>query len=137
MIVVDASVMVSTLHPPDVNYHVSRAWLRQYLRAGGELVAPILLLSEVAGAITRRTGNPALGRQAARRLWQLPELHRVPIDELLGVQATELAADLGLRGADAIYVALAAQLQIPLVTWDRQQRERGGQRVDARTPDQA
>ena len=42
MIVVDASVMVSALHPPDVNYHVSRAWLRQYLRTGGELVAPIL-----------------------------------------------------------------------------------------------
>jgi predicted nucleic acid-binding protein len=135
MIVVDASVTVSVLHPPDVNYHVSHAWLRQYLRTGGELVAPILLLSEVVGAITRRTGNPALGRQAARRLWQLPELHRVLIDELLGVRTTEMAADLGLRGADAVYVALAAQLQIPLVTWNRQQHERGGQRVDARTPD--
>ncbi len=129
--------MVSVLHPPDVNYHVCRTWLRQYSHAGSEPVAPILLLSEVVGTIARRTGNPALGPQAARRLWQLPELYRVPINELLGVQATEPGADLGPRRADAIYVALAAQLQLPCATSNRQQRECCGQRVDARTPDRA
>jgi len=36
--------------------------------------------------------------------------------------------------ADAVYVALAEQLQIPLVTWDREQRERGGQRIVAQEP---
>ena len=28
----------------------------------------------------------------------------------------QLAADLGLRGADAVYVALAQQLEVPLIT---------------------
>jgi predicted nucleic acid-binding protein len=35
-----------------------------------------------------------------------------------------MAADLGLRGADAIYVALAHQLNVPFVTWDQEQLDR-------------
>ena len=46
-----------------------------------------------------------------------------------------MAIELQLRGADAIYVALAAQIGIPLITWDREQFERGAQRVITRQPD--
>lgn len=42
-------------------------------------------------------------------------------------EATRLAADLGLRGADAIYVATAARIACPFVTWDDEviQKTRG------------
>jgi len=43
--------------------------------------------------------------------------------------AASLAAELGLRGADATYVATAARLNLPMVTLDRDQRERAARRV--------
>ncbi len=134
MIVTDASVMVSALHPTDVHHQQSRAWLRQHLRAGNTLIAPLLLLSEVSGAVTRRSGDFALGQQALNRQIAFRQLRLVPLDAHLGVLAAQLAVQLRLRGADAVYVALAAQLRIPLVTWDGEQRERGGQIIDAREP---
>ena len=134
MIVADASVMMSALHPPDVHHQQSRAWLLQHLRAGDTLIAPLLLLSEISGSITRRSGDPALGQLALGRLIAFRQLRLVPLDARLGGLAAQLAVHLRLRGADAVYVALADQLQIPLVTWDREQRERGGQRIVAQEP---
>jgi predicted nucleic acid-binding protein len=133
--VVDASVMVGALYPPDLHHLASRAWLRQEILAGDELIAPLLLLSEVAGAVTRRSGDRALGRQAVQRLVALRQLRLVPLDVRLSVLSTQIAIDLQLRGADAIYVALAAQIRIPLITWDREQFERGAQRIITRRPD--
>jgi predicted nucleic acid-binding protein len=103
--------------------------------ASGELlVAPALLLAEVAGAIARRTGRSALARRATEIIVRLPGLRLVAIDDHLGRAAAELAADLGLRGADAVYVATAAHLGIPLVTWDREQHKRAGGLVAVEIP---
>ncbi len=134
--VVDASVMTSAILPEDVNYQATWTWLDAYLMGGGTLRAPILLLVEVAGAIARRTGDPSLGHDAVRYLQALPGLTIVPVDQQLGTHAWQLAADLRLKGADATYVALAAQEQIGLVTWDEEQRQRGAQLVTTLTPNQ-
>ena len=133
--VVDASIMVAVFHQADQYHQQSRAWLRDHLRAGDTLIAPMLLLSEVSGAVTRRSGDAALGRRSLLRLIGLQRLRLVPPDARLGVLAAQIALELRLRGADVVYVALADQLQLPLMTWDREQRERGGQRIDTRSPD--
>jgi hypothetical protein len=49
--VVDASVVVSNLVPHDVHHAASRAWLTRHIGDGGLVVAPALLLPEIAGAI--------------------------------------------------------------------------------------
>ena len=46
----------------------------------------------------------------------------------------QIAADVGLSGADALYVALAQTFQVPLVTWDKQQIDRGGTVTEVVTP---
>lgn len=125
MTVVDASVWVSLLVPQDVHYPASRRWLHQYTAGGGALVEPILLLAEVAGATARRTGRPALGRRAVAQVLAFPTLRLTSVDRQLGQIAAQMAADHRLRGADAVYVALAEQLGIPLVTWDAEQIARG------------
>ena len=134
MIVVDASVMVSILRISDAFHEVSRQWLAQHLDAGDTLAAPTLLVSEVAGAISRDTGDAQFGRQAIQWLQALPELTLFPMDTSLDTLAADAATDLGLRGADAYYVALAIQQELPLVIWDRQQRERSAQRITAQSP---
>lgn len=134
MIVVDASVWVSRLLHGDVNHEVSRRWLSEQVGSGVPLVGPSLLLPEVAGAISRRTARPRLGHRAMRLLIRVPELRLLPMDHELAVTAAELAANLGLRGADAVYVATAHVLGLPLVTWDAEQQERGGRLVRVQTP---
>jgi predicted nucleic acid-binding protein len=48
----------------------------------------------------------------------------VPIDQLLIDEATAIAAQFYLRGAGALYVAVAKHLAIPLVTFDHEQLTR-------------
>jgi predicted nucleic acid-binding protein len=131
--VVDASVWVSRILPQDAHHSISQIWLEQHL-ASDLVVAPALLLAEVAGAISRRTASPRLARRVTDSLLALPGLQLVAVDSQLGVAAARLAADLRLRGADAIYVALARHLQLTLVTWDDEQAERGGRVVDVQSP---
>lgn len=135
MVVVDASVWVSRLVSRDVHHDTSRRWLEQYTEQGGRIVTPALLLPEVAGAIARRTGESKLANRVVNQLQRLPHLQLVAIDQRLGQAAARLAANLGLRGADAVYVAVAEQLMIPLLTWDNEQIAKAGERVQAFTPD--
>ncbi len=137
IVVVDASVWVSRLVPQDVHHEASRRWLEQYTAQGGRVVAPALLLPEVAGAISRRTGEAALAHQAVRQLQRLSALRLISLDARLAQAAARLAADLGLRGADAAYVAAAHALKIPLLTWDDEQREQAGHLIAVRTPETA
>jgi predicted nucleic acid-binding protein len=134
-VVTDASVLVSVFHPADQFHQQSRAWFQQHLRDGGRIVAPNFMLSEVAGALARRTDSTAVAELAVTQLRTMPELELVVIEDVYEQEATALAMELRLRGADAIYVAVAHMLDLPLTTWDREQVERGGQRIDARRPD--
>ena len=137
MIVADASVWVSLLVRHDVHHATSRQWLGKHLARGEPIVAPVLLLAEIAAAIARRTGRSADGEQALAFVLRVPSMRLITVDGRLGQTAARLAAQYQVRGADAIYVATAQHLNIPLVTWDRQQRERAASVVATRTPDPA
>ncbi len=101
---------------------------------GELLAAPALLLAEVAGAVSRRTGRPELAARAIDLLEQLPNSRLVTVDPQLARLAARLAGQLGLRGGDALYVALAQQLGFTLVTWDREQAERGSSATSVFAP---
>jgi predicted nucleic acid-binding protein len=60
----------------------------------------------------------------------------VPVDDVLGDLAASLAAEYQIRGCDAVYVALARQRGVPLITLDHRQRERVPPDVVAWTPAQ-
>jgi predicted nucleic acid-binding protein len=132
--VVDASVVVSHLVPYDAHHETSRRWLMRHVAAGGLVIVPALLLSEVAGAIARRTGRPRLARRAIDAVLRLPALRLLVIDDTLARAAAALAGRLRIRGADAVYVAVAAELGMPLVTWDVDQRDRAASVVDVVVP---
>jgi predicted nucleic acid-binding protein len=63
-----------------------------------------------------------------------PLFELIPVTEALAVRAAEIAASERIRGCDSIYVALAAQFEMDLVTFDGQQLERGAAIVVTRTP---
>ena len=135
MTVVDASVWVAALVPRDAHHVASRDWLERELRAGRPLATPELAVIEVAGAIARRTGSSALGRRAAAAVLDVPALALHALDAPGVATSTALAAERRLRGADAVYLALARILDAPLLTWDDEQIARAEGVVRARRPD--
>ena len=134
MSVVDASVWVSVLLPQDVHHRTARRWLDARLASDETIVSPVLLLSEVGGAIARQMRSPETAARALKFIEGIPGLRLVPVDHRLGRASAELAVRLGLRGADAIYVAVAAHLKIPLVTLDAEQRERAREVIEVSMP---
>ena len=132
--VIDASVWVSFFVPTDKFHAQTVAWLEAMLTGGDSLIAPTLLLPEVAGAVARASHSAYLGKETAQQILLWPHLRLVPLDEKLMLLAIELASALHTKGADAIYVATARMEGVPLITWDIEQRTRGGIIVSTRSP---
>jgi predicted nucleic acid-binding protein len=124
-VVIDTSVWVSRLLPHDANHQAARIWIDNHIVNGGFFVAPIIFVIEVASAIARETlppGDPqADAHKAVNQLYALPIMRLVPLDQALVDEATNLAADHRIRGADALFVAVARQLGLPLATFDKYQ----------------
>jgi predicted nucleic acid-binding protein len=134
--VVDASVWVSRFLSQDAFHAVSRTWLIETTVAGTSLVAPTIMLAEVSGAIARRVGDVKLGYQIVQQIRQLPTLQLTALDESLAQFSAQIASHYQLRGADAIYVAVAHHLQMPLVSWDQEQIDRSTNLITAYMPAQ-
>ena len=132
LVVTDASIWVSRLVPEDSFHEMIKAWMtarRNDTQERTEFLAPSLLLAEIGGAISRRTGKPALGLRAVEQIKAVPGLRLIDMDRALTEIAANLAAELGMRGADSLYVAVAARLNLPLATLDVDQRTRAATKI--------
>lgn len=134
MAVVDASVYVALIHADEPGHADSWAWLRAAQSRREALRAPAILAAEVAAAVGRGTETPELAHQIVQQLLTFNVVELVPVSVHLAGRAAVVAADHRLRGCDAVYVALADQLDDVLVTLDRQQLERGAGLVATRRP---
>jgi len=134
MIAVDASVWVSGFTLRDAFHDVSRSWLATQHAQNNLLAIPVICLAEVSGAIVRVTGFSEEGERVVDQIFAQSNLRILPVDHRLGLEAAQLAAQLRLRGADAVYVALARRLNIPLATWDQELLQRAGQVVTVQQP---
>jgi predicted nucleic acid-binding protein len=132
--VVDASVWVANYHVADPAHTQCADWLRAAIASGERLVAPSLVLAEVAAAIARLTGSPRTATQAIEHLSRLPGFELFDLDGPRARRAAEVAAATRVRGADAVYLALAIEHGAVLISLDRVQRERGGAMAEVRLP---
>lgn len=124
MVTVDASVWVASDADDELAWKDSRAFFGRLLTEGLPVHQPTLTLVEVCAAVARRTRAVELAPQAGSRLLRFPGLVVHPLDlELAGLSAA-LAAQVRLRGADAVYAATARAHGATLVTLDRELRDR-------------
>jgi predicted nucleic acid-binding protein len=143
--IIDASVAVALLNAHEKDHASSWAWFegyspaesQDYNPAGESLAAPSILLAEVAAALSRGLGDPALAHRAVEELRGSGLIELVPVTLSMAERAAILAADHQIRGCDAVYVALAQERGVPLITLDRQQRERVPPHIVALTPAEA
>jgi predicted nucleic acid-binding protein len=134
MAVIDASVYVALINVHESDHTLSWAWFQQAQSTQDPIVAPVILLAEVAAAISRGVGNSALAHQVVEQLLHSRVIELVPVTPKMAERAAAIAADHQIRGCDALYVALAQELGDYLVTLDQQQLERGAAVVTTHRP---
>ena len=134
MYVVDASVWVSYFMQTEETHSASRDWVSQQTDAGTPILGPSHVLAEISGAVSRRTGREELGRVSSTVISRLPDFQLIPIDRELADVSASVAAGMKLKGADAVYVALALLMNSSLVTWDKEQLTRGAPIIETLTP---
>ncbi|TQD23591.1 PIN domain-containing protein [Methanolobus vulcani] len=81
-------------------------------------IEPYTVLVEVTAAIRRRTGSKELATRVKNDLIELGSFRFVDLDTFSSSSAAEIAADIGVRGMDAIVIQVAKEFGIPLITLD-------------------
>jgi predicted nucleic acid-binding protein len=133
---IDASVFLNAFNPAEPGHAESSQLMARIRSQGIPMVAPTLVLPEVAATISRTTGDSKTAQAFADELKKLPGLLLIPLDESLAVQAAQIASDHRLRGSDAVYGAVALRFGSPLVTLDREQHDRLNPVLRSRYPDE-
>lgn len=134
MITIDASVLVAAGDPGDPRRAEASAAMETAIARGMAIHQPTLTLIEIGAAIARRSDDVTLAREAGAALLSLPGLVLHPLVLAAATDAAAVAAELRLRGADAIYVATALQASTTLITLDDEQSSRARSIVPTATP---
>jgi len=137
LLTIDASVFVAACQPHESGYAASLSLMQSVLDADVPLVEPAILPVEVGAALCRAGRDAAVAREYAEGILVLPHLVLVTVDERLARRALVIAAQCRLRGADALYVTVAARYGARLVTLDAEQLARAPAAVAAHKPDAA
>lgn len=134
---VDASVFVASCRPHEAGCAASCGFLRQVRREGVALIEPAILPVEIAASMARGQEDARLALEYVEKVLSLPYLILHVLDAITARRAVAIALQCRLRGADALYVAAAAQYGARLVTLDAEQLARAPAEVAACKPDAA
>lgn len=123
-VTVDASVWVNAFRPAEEDSQESLAFLEKIRRTREPMISPTLLLPELAAVLARGGEKSENVLRFVQSVKELPHQVFIALDETTAQAAVELAEQCKLRGADAVYGAVALRFGSVLVTRDREQLER-------------
>jgi predicted nucleic acid-binding protein len=117
-LVLDSSIIVAALREQEEKHWECKDLLGRV--KGGKLMAlePYSVLVEVIAAVRRRTGSSDLANRVKRDLPDIGAIEFVELTTVRAEQASEIAAETGVRGMDAIVIQLAREFSAPLVSLD-------------------
>jgi predicted nucleic acid-binding protein len=134
MLTIDANVFVSSSSLTDKLNAESEEFLRRAGRQELQIYCPTLLLPEVASAIIRPTSDINAARITLASVETFPGIRFVPLTVQGAQAAVQIALRCRLRGADAVYTAVAQEFGTTLITWDQELLARAGTAVPTMTP---
>lgn len=123
-VTLDASVAVSASFPAEASFEDSHRLLELLVQDQAMIVVPSLIRPEIAAAVRRSTGDPDEAKALEETFSALPGVVFKDLDNRVADMAVEIAATAGLRGADAVYAAIARRFDATLITLDSEQRTR-------------
>lgn len=125
-LVVDASVWVSAADRSDALSEVSRSFLALVVEREVPIVLPEYAELEIACAMARRLGDAGQGRDLAGRMLESPLVTTHSSNRARLRKAVAVGTRRFLRSGDALYAALAEELECEVVAWDGELAGRGG-----------
>lgn len=134
---IDASVFVNAFNPHEAGHAKSLDILSTIQERGDPVIVPTLLVAEIASAVARASDDAAGAIRYAMAAAALPHITLVTLTPAMARQAAELAAAHRLRGADAVYLAVARRYGTTVVSRDEEQRTRGAAVAACQTPEEA
>jgi predicted nucleic acid-binding protein len=137
VIVFDTSTWIAGLVSGDAHHADTVPFLRLMESQSTQFAVPAHFLAEIAGVLARTGELDEIIEIEIQSIETSGRFHITPVSVGLGLLAAEIARVAKIRGVDAVFVALARGLDIPLITWDKQQRERGGLFCRTMTPFEA
>jgi len=123
MKLIDSCVFISTFCRTDPNHENGKKILEEIIDGKIEAVIPTIAMPEVCGVIRRVTGSVEMANEVKKELEDLINSGLLKIEELTKrrmKEASEVAIRLGVKGADAIFISLAQELDAELVTFDNE-----------------
>jgi predicted nucleic acid-binding protein len=126
VLALDANLWIASFDPSDAFHADSVAVFAEAARRALPLAGPSFVVLESICALARRVDDASYARKAAEKMAGHPALHLEPLTDGLLAEAERLGVECRLRGADALYIATAARLGCPLLSWDAELISRGG-----------
>ncbi len=124
MLTIDTSVHVNAINATEASSSESQDFL-SYVQAQQLIVfSPTLLRVELAAAVARSSGNLTKAVSFSQAISRQPNYRWIVLDEVLAQEAAYIGAAYRLKGADAVYAAVAQRHGCTLVTLDQQQLQR-------------
>jgi len=125
MFCIDASVIISAARGGEVGSARSIAFLDTIRRERQRVFLPEIAITEVVSGLFRATKDAPFSKTFADTLRSVPNFICISVDRRLADRAVAVICKTGLRSADALYVALAHEYHLTLVTLDREQLSKG------------
>ena len=116
--VLDANILVARFVPTEPAHAECLGVVQACQEPGVKILVPLLLPAELAGSIARITGSDSAAQHALMVMQSYSWLRVCLADTAFVERTARLAGRHALRGADAFYLALAAEQRCPLITLD-------------------
>ncbi|MFQ5976460.1 MAG: type II toxin-antitoxin system VapC family toxin [Candidatus Hydrothermarchaeales archaeon] len=128
-LVIDSNIFVSSLDPKDIFHSECYPLFEKLLSFEIECLCPAIVLVETTCVIRRRTNSESIAVSIYQNLVRLPSINWLDITVEVAERACMLGSKIGLRGGDAIVLQVAEQHGIPLLTKDKEMKEKGSKSI--------
>lgn len=134
MYCIDASVIINSQLEREPYHSQSKAFLIMVEKKNLKVFLPEIVIPEITSGILRATMDENSAFQLANNLRSISNFLFVSVDSKLANLASWVVCKTNSKGADAIYIALAFDYNLELITLDKGQLEKGKKLVKVRRP---
>lgn len=137
-IVVDSSVIISSLIKSDLYHEISRNFLTELKKKKQQIILPVLAIFEILHAYFRLCKNQEKTDELYQALidWNLTGFLRIAnLEASFLVYFTANHHLFPMKTADCVIALTAHRLQLPLISWDKQLLKDTKKYITALTPE--
>lgn len=125
-VIVDSNVFVSLYFEKEKFHEKSKEFHEKILLKEVEPVSSVLILPEICGGISRKTGKDK-AREVRSEIESLVKREILKLEEINSRRmdlASDSAIEFQIRGADSIFISLSKEFNLPLFTFDEELKKK-------------